>query len=150
MPNLTPHFTLEELTRSDVALRKGIPNAPNAAQIANLERLAETLLEPLRWALGVPLKVNSGYRCPDLNAAVGGATNSAHMDGRAADLVPVDMPLLEAFKEIVRSGLPFDQLIIECGAWLHVAVAREGEQPRQEALTASGGPGHWKYERWVG
>ena len=147
---LTDHFSLEELSHSDVAIRRGLDNVPNAGEVANLRRLAETLLEPVRELLGVGLKVNSGFRCPGLNQAVGGAVGSAHMDGRAADVVPVGMTVADAFYRIKRSGLPYDQLILECGSWLHLAVAKVGADPRQQVLTATGGPGAWKYAQVIG
>lgn len=145
---LSSHFTLEELTRSQTALRTGIDNTPTPTQIGQLQRLCETLLEPVRDLLGVPLHIDSGFRCPTLNAAVGGASNSAHLDGRAADIVPETLTLPNAFDAIRASDLPFDQLIIECNAWIHIAVAADGN-PRRECLTASGGPGHWTYTRVV-
>lgn len=141
---LSPHFTIEELTHSDVALRKGLDNTPNAGECDNLARLCDTLLEPARALVG-PLRVNSGYRCPAVNQAVGGATGSAHMDGRAADVVPANIH--DAFDLLRSSTLPFDQLIFECGSWLHMAIAREGEEPRREVLTATGTPGKWAYRR---
>lgn len=145
MTPITQHFSLEELTRSELASRRGLNNTPGPAEQANLERLAETLLEPARWLLGVPLRINSGYRSDIVNAIVGGARNSAHMDGRAADLVPAGLDLRAAFDQLRASGLPFDQIILECNAWIHLAVARDGEAPRRQALLASGGPGAWHY-----
>jgi hypothetical protein len=142
--DLTPHFTLDELLRSEAALRQGIPNQPNDEQLHNLQRLCEVLLEPARAILG-PIHVNSGFRSPALNEAVHGAHNSAHLDGRAADLIPVNYDLRRAFDTLRVSSLPFDQIIIECNAWIHLAVARKGETPRRQALSAFGTPGHWTY-----
>jgi hypothetical protein len=147
--DFTPHFSLEELSRSDVALRRGWDNTPNAGEQANLRRLCETLLEPVRVMLGVTVQVSSGFRSPMLNQAIGGAAGSAHMDGRAADFVPQGISLQEAFDEIRLSSLPYDQVIIECGAWIHLACAREGENPRRMALKASGHAGAWVYTRVV-
>lgn len=112
----------------------------------NLVRLCETLLEPARELLGVPLHVDSGYRCPALNAAVCGAKGSAHMDGRAADVVPMGLYLRDAFDRLRKSELPYDQIILECGAWIHLAIARTGVDPRREALEASKTPTGWHYE----
>ena len=145
--DLTPNFSFAELSHSDVALRRGYDNAPNECEAANLKRLAETLLEPARAILGVPMHVNSGFRCPAVNAAVGGAQNSAHMDGRACDFVPVGMDLVAAFTALAHSALPYDQIIIECNAWIHVAVAKVGADPRRMAMVAGGGPGKWFYRR---
>ena len=144
---LSPHFTLEGLSRSDVATRRGMDNTPNAGEADNLQRLCDELLEPAQEVLGVSLTINSGFRSPALNAIVGGSTRSAHMDGRAADLVPEGVDLTVAFNVLRKSTLPYDQIIIECNAWLHLAIARTGVTPRREALKASGGPGAWQYVR---
>lgn len=117
-----------------MALRRGLDNTPNAGEIRNLTVLAETVLEPIRALLGVPLHINSGYRCPAVNLAVGGKANSAHLDGRAADFVPIGMYLRDAFVKIAASDIPFDQLIVEYGSWIHVAIARQGVDPRREVL----------------
>lgn len=141
------HFTYAELVRSEVALRRGIYNEPvRQEQINNLSRLTAVLLEPGRTILGVPLHVTSGYRSPDVNRLIGGAQFSAHLDGRAADLEPVGLPLKVAFDELRRSNLPYDQIIIECNTWIHFAVAPVDQSPRRQALAAYGAPGHWRYE----
>jgi zinc D-Ala-D-Ala carboxypeptidase len=143
---LSPNFTLAELTFSEVALRLGFDNEPPAALIPNLQRLCQMILEPARTLLNVPLHVNSGYRSHELNAAIGGATDSAHMYCRAADILPIGMPLLEAFEKLRTSAIAYDQIIVECGAWIHIAIAMEDAAPRRQALTASGRPGNWHYE----
>lgn len=131
---LTPHFSLQELTHSDVAVRRGLDNAPNPGEVANLRRLCETVLEPTRWLLGVPLRVNSGFRAPAVNAAVGGKQNSAHLHGRACDFVPIGMDLGEAFLMIRQSSIPYDQVILEFNTWIHLAVSKAGVDPRRQAL----------------
>lgn len=146
MSKLTEHFSLEELTFSEVALRRGFDNTPPPEVVANLKRLSETLLEPVRDLLGCPIHINSGYRADELNAAIGGAAHSAHTEGRAADLVPGVIPLANAFNAIRTSGLPFDQIIFECNAWIHMAIAPTGQAPRKQVLTASGHPGAWSYQ----
>lgn len=142
---LSGHLSFAEMVHSDTALRKGIDNTPNAAQVERMQRLAATIFEPVRALLFVPLRVNSGYRSPALNKAVGGAKDSAHLRGEAVDFVPVGMDLEAAFTLIRQSNIPFDQCIIECGVWLHIALPREGSMPRRQALVASGSPGHWVY-----
>lgn len=143
---LSEHFTLEEMERSDLALRKGIDNTAPPEVIPQLIRLCTTLLEPIRTLLSVPLHTNSGYRCKLLNTLVGStAAHSAHLDGRADDLIPIGMDLRAAFDKIHASDLPFDRLIIECGAWLHCAIAKEGEAPLRKAEYATGGAGRWVY-----
>ena len=143
---MSEHFSIDDLTRSQTASRKGIDNTPPQFAIDNLATLCSELLEPARELLGVPLSVDSGFRCEALNEAVGGAKSSAHLDGRAADLVPQGMDLQTAFDALRKSDLPYDQIIFECKAWIHLATARPGETPRRMALTAAGGPGHWTYQ----
>lgn len=100
---------------------------------ANLRRLAVDVFEPARAIVG-RLLVTSGYRCPALNRAVGGAKTSAHMDGRALDLVPLDLDLREAFTRIAQSGTAFDQLIWEFGRWIHLGGAPHAVEPRRQIL----------------
>lgn len=146
MHNLSPNFTLEELVRSQTALRLNIDNTPDDDVVASLERLCMDLLEPARTILGRPLHVDSGYRSPKINTAIGGAKDSAHMDGRAADVIPIGMDLRAAFDTLRRNtALQYDQLLIECSSWLHISIAPMGVAARRQALTASGGPGHWNY-----
>jgi len=142
--DLSPSFTLDRLTFSDTALRRGIDNVPNAGEIANLQRLCITLLEPAQQMLGVSLHINSGFRSPSLNQVVHGATHSAHMDGRAADFVTT-LDLRGVFDTLRDSDLPYDQIIFECKAWIHLAVAPFGSDSRHQALLASGTPGNWIY-----
>ena len=85
MSRLSRHFTLAELVRSSIAVRNGIDNTPPPQAVAMLKRLANEVLEPIRRAVDRPVHVTSGYRCFSLNSMVGGALNSAHMAGGAAD-----------------------------------------------------------------
>lgn len=142
---LSEHFTLAELTFSQVAARTGFDNTPNTGQLSNLVELCDKLLEPARLLLGVPLHIDSGFRGPLINEVIGGAVMSAHLDGRAADLVPIGMPVLDAFQKLMQSTLPYDQLIYEAAAWIHIAIAPEGVTARREALLASGHAGAWHY-----
>jgi len=109
------------------------------------------LMEKIRNVLGVPLHVNSWYRCPTLNARVGGVTNSRHMLALATDFVPIGMTLDDAMRRIssaVRRGeLPeLDKIIIECGAWIHVQSALDGTGPRLLCLKSEDGE---RFERYV-
>jgi zinc D-Ala-D-Ala carboxypeptidase len=142
---LSEHFTLAELTFSQVAARTGFDNTPNTGQLSNLIELCEKLLEPGRMLLGVPWHIDSGFRGPLVNEVIGGAVMSAHLDGRAVDFIPIGMPLLDAFGKLMHSTLPYDQLIFECNAWIHIAIAPEGVTARREALLASGHAGAWHY-----
>lgn len=137
---LSPHFTLEELTRSQVAARLGIRNgAPRQIQL-NLKRLCELILEPLHYDLGNGLQITSGYRCPELNQAIGGSAGSQHLRGLAADMVCRGLTPLDLCHRIDELHLPFDQLIYE-GSWVHVSVCAPGESSRGELLTARFSPG---------
>ncbi len=116
-------FSIAEFERSETARRRGIDNtAPNGVR-PNIAALVDNVLDPLREAWGRPIYVNSGYRCPELNKAVGGAPASQHVLGQAADITAggkVDNARL--FQMIQDLGLPYDQLIDEAGfAWIHVS-----------------------------
>lgn len=131
---LSAHFTLDEMTRSNTAIERGIRNVPALRETANLQRLAG-VLEQVRTALGGhPIIVTSGYRAPLLNAAVGGAKGSAHLTGLAADFtVPAFGTPLAVAQAIQAARIQFDQLIHEYGRWVHLGLA-DG-QGRQQLLT---------------
>ena len=133
---LTEHFSMEELIASETAARAGIDNSPTDDIIVNLRLLAEGL-ERARAALnGKPIHINSGYRSPRLNAAVGGASKSMHMRGLAADILcPQFGPPLEVCRALARAGLGTDQIIHEFGKWCHVAFPARSAAPRGELLT---------------
>jgi hypothetical protein len=136
MTMLTEHFTLEEFLYSDTAVACGIDNTPTDAIVQNLTRVAEVLEEVRRIVLDQPIFITSGYRCPDLNTACGGAANSAHLSGLAADFVctdygtPYDVCIAVEPYVVV---LEIDQLIWEYGGWVHLGLA-DG-QARHQCLT---------------
>jgi hypothetical protein len=130
--NLSPHFSLAELAASQVATRKGIDNTPAPAIVANLTRLA-ALLEQVRALVGAPIAISSGYRSPPLNKAVGGAANSAHVLGLAADISTAKLAPRALAMLIRKSDIAFDQLIYE-GAWVHIGLSTGA--PRRQVLTA--------------
>lgn len=131
----SPHFSRREMTFSETAARRGIDNSPPEAIEKSLVQLCNELLEPVREHFGA-ISVASGYRCPALNAAVGGAARSAHMDGRAADVKPVDpaITLREIVGWVIASQLPFDQVIYEFGSWVHLAIPPAAAAARRQAL----------------
>ena len=133
---LSAHFSLEELTASEVAARADIDNTPSAEVLRNLKRLAEGL-ELVRVALGnKPVHVTSGYRSARLNQMVGGSKNSMHIQGLAADILcPAFGPPLEVCRAIAKSAIGTDQIIHEFGQWCHVAFPRPGQIARNELLT---------------
>lgn len=132
------YFTIKELTRSDTAIKKGIDNtAPKEAQ-ENLTSLVDNVLDPLREAWGKPITVTSGYRCPELNRAVGGSMTSDHLKGRAADITAGSRAQnKELFMLVQKLGLSFDQLIHEKGSvkegpdWVHVSYRAEKQNRKQ-------------------
>ncbi len=141
MTQLTAHFALEELTRSSTAERLAIDNTPSLETVARLTILAMGL-EKVRALLGAPLSIDSGYRCPALNKAVGGVPDSAHVQGYAADFIcpAYGSPLMIA-RAIADSGIDFDQVIQE-GTWVHVSF---DPRLRRQLLTAHFGPAGTTY-----
>lgn len=133
---LTSHFTLDEMLVSQTAARRGITNIPTPDVVEELRRLCELILQPLRDSLDRPVLVSSGYRSPELNRAVGGAKNSCHMFGRAADISVPGMTVYGVCHRIVSLHLPFRQCIDEFNAWVHVSIEPTGQPPRQQMLTA--------------
>lgn len=129
--NLSPHFTLAELTVSETAARRGIDNDPPPDVVERLKHTA-LCLEAVRILLGAPIVVSSGYRSPALNAAIGGAQNSDHTRGDAADFIcpgfGAPSTIVSALKD---SGIQFDQLIEEFGRWVHISF---GPQMRGQVL----------------
>lgn len=137
---LTPHFTLEEMTLSQTAAREGIDNKPSPDIVKNLRVTCE-LLERVRTLLGnVPILVSSGYRSPALNKAVGGSKNSAHMSGFAVDFTaPAFGTPLRIARAVSGSDLMYDQLIHEFGVWVHLGLSAGA--PRRQDLSAFKGSG---------
>lgn len=117
------YFTIEELIRSATASARGIDNTPPTVAAVALRALTDNVLDPLREAWGRPITVSSGYRCPALNAAVGGARNSHHIRGMAADITTGNTTdNRRLFQLVLDLGLPFTQLIDERGfAWVHIS-----------------------------
>jgi hypothetical protein len=121
--NLTPNFTLEEMTSSETATRHGIANTPNPKQITALKALCENVLEPLRARLGTPIHVTSGYRNPIVNSLIHGSDSSQHMKGEAADIKVSGMNAQQLFDFILASNIPFDQIIQEYNKWVHISYS---------------------------
>lgn len=128
---LTKNFSLEELTFSRTAARKGWDNTPNDTQRARLELLCVRILQPLRNHLRVPVVVTSAFRSKKVNKATGGALNSQHLNGEAADIHVPGMSITRLIDHIHMLHLPFDQLIDEFGQWVHISHTNS---PRKEEL----------------
>ncbi len=138
--NLTKNFTLSEMTKSETALRHDMDNSPDQTAISNLQALAVHVLQPVRDHFDCGVKVNSGFRHPDVNAKVGGSKTSDHCKGMAADIEIPGVPNAE-LAEWVRSNLPFTQVILEFytqgvpdSGWVHVSY--DPANLKKQALTA--------------
>jgi len=132
---LSPNFTLEEMVKSQVAERKGIPNAPELHHIEAMELLCEKILQPIRDEFG-SFVVSSGYRSPELCVAIGSSLDSQHAKGEAADFEVAGIDNYDLSKWI-EDNLDYDQLILECytggnSGWIHCSYIEGG---RGESLT---------------
>jgi putative chitinase len=140
---LTEHFSLKEMTRSETATRKGIDNTPGAAHLQNLKLVCEKILEPVRNHFKKSIQINSAYRGPKLNAAVGGSAKSQHCNGEAVDFEIDGMSNYELAKWVAEN-LDFDQVILEFydpkegpnSGWVHASYSSAGKQ-RKSILTAT-------------
>jgi zinc D-Ala-D-Ala carboxypeptidase len=138
--NLSLNFSLHEMTKSETALRKGMPNEPTETEITSLKMLVEKVLQPLREHYKVGIKVNSGYRSPDVNAAVGGSRTSDHCKGQAADIEIAGIPNA-VLAQYIKDNLQYTQLILEFytlgvpdSGWVHVSY--DPTNLKCQALTA--------------
>jgi len=140
---LTPDFNLDEFTVSQAAERFGYNNTPSEEVISNLKELCVKVLQPLREIVRVPVIISSGYRCPSVNAVIGGYYNSQHLEGKAADFLIPSLTLIESFNDVYKN-LPFDQLIFEFGRWIHVSY--NGAENRKQAMISTKVSGKVVYE----
>lgn len=128
--NLSPNFTLEEFEYSRFANENNIINKANNEVINNLKELCNNLLEPLRAKLDKPIIITSGYRCNQLNKAVGGVRDSQHLTGRAADIIVKEMSTEDLYN-FIENNFEFEQLIIEHikgKNWVHVSWNSESKR----------------------
>lgn len=139
MGDISPNFDEIEFTRSRTATKRRIDNSVPDTLKPNLKKLAYAL-ERVRSAVGGPIVITSGYRSPALNTAVKGSTRSAHCHALAADIHTPMMDCRQLAKLIRASNIPFDQIIYE-GTWVHFGLAKHGEEPRREVLSAVFEPG---------
>lgn len=147
---LSKNFTLNEFTKSVSAIRNGIDNNPSSEHIRNIQLLVKYVLQPLRKALGSPIRITSGYRSESLNKLIGGSKRSQHCKGQAADLqFKVDgvMSNKMIWDKIIELDLPFDQMINEFNySWIHISYNEEHN--RKAMLEAYKESGKTKY-KWV-
>lgn len=133
--NLSEHFTLEEMTHSEIGARKGYDNTPNEKETANLRRLCG-LLEKVKEVIGnKPVFINSGFRSKQVNDAVGSKDSSQHRLGCAADIRVPGMTPKQIISACILARLPYDQIILEFDSWVHISVPNtESDVPRNKAL----------------
>jgi len=138
---ISKHISYKEATYSRTATRLGIENKPDEDQLKNMKLIAEEIFEPLRMWVGGPIKVNSFFRSPKLNKAIGGSSKSQHCHGQAIDLDDTFGRATNAeMFEFIREHLNFDQMIWEFGDddnpdWVHVSYVNEKDN-RQRCLLA--------------
>ena len=150
MTKLTEHFALEEMTVSPTAKKLGIPNTPTAAHIENMRYCCEKILEPVRAKFG-PVTVNSSYRAPLVNKAVGGSKTSQHVNGQAIDFEVKGVDNRKV-ADWVADNLEFDQVILEFyttgdnnSGWVHASIKKEGGNRKQRLVATKSKAGGTKY-----
>jgi len=147
---ISKHISYKEGVRSNTATRKGIDNTPNGEQLDNMELVAEEVFEPLRAYVGGPIKINSFFRCPELNKAIGGSSKSQHCKGQAMDIDDTFGKCTNAeMYHFIKEHLDFDQMIWEFGDddnpdWVHVSYVSP-EDNRRRCLKAYKENGKTKY-----
>ena len=151
--NLTRNFSLQELIKSDTAIRKGIDNNPNADQVEKLKRLCEHVLQPVRDHFG-RVKITSGYRSPELCVAIGSSINSQHAKAEAADFEVIGVDNAEV-ADWVHVNLETDQLILEYytpgepnSGWIHASFVEFN--PRRQYMRAYKQDKKTKYKPIIG
>jgi zinc D-Ala-D-Ala carboxypeptidase len=141
MKNISEHISYVEGVYSITAKRLGIDNTPNSYHLSNMELLAEKIFEPLRKHVGGPIKINSFYRSPELNQAIGGSSKSQHCKGQAIDIDDTYSYMNNAdMYRYVKENLSFDQMIWEFGDgvnpdWVHISYVNEDDN-RNRCLVA--------------
>lgn len=136
MGKISKYFSLEEMLESQTAVRKNILEQfdPSDAVVENLKKLTNKILDHIREKLGSPIVVSSGYRCKRLNKSIGGAIDSQHTEGKAADIKSVVLSPQSLFDFILELDLPFDQIIQEFDSWVHISF--DEKRNRRQILKA--------------
>jgi zinc D-Ala-D-Ala carboxypeptidase len=149
MEKISNHISYKEATNSPTAIRRGISNTPNSAELANMKLLAEKIFEPLRTHFNEPIRINSFFRCTALNSAVGGSGTSQHRTGEAIDMDATGTTTNKMLFDYIKDNLEFDQLIWEYGTseepdWVHVSFT-DSRENRKQILKAVKGRGYIPY-----
>ena len=151
MKNISKHVTYKEGVYSNTAMRLGLKNEPTEEHLSNMELLSEKVFEPLRAHVNGPIKINSFYRGPELNKAIGGSSKSQHCNGQAIDIDDTyGYASNAAMYDYVKANLNFDQMIWEFGTdqnpdWVHISYVNE-EANRNRCLKAYREDGKTKYK----
>ena len=138
---ISKHISYKEGVHSNTATRRGINNTPDDEQLNNMELLANEVFEPLRDYVGGPIKINSFFRCPELNTAIGGSKTSQHCKGQAMDIDDTFGRMTNAeMYHWIKENLDFDQMIWEFGDednpnWVHISYVSE-DKNRNRCLLA--------------
>ncbi len=144
---LSRNFTLSEFLQSDTAARNDISMFADEQIVENLTQLTTSILQPLRDAIDIPIRITSGYRPPRLNALIGGSKTSSHMRGMAADIVVPGMEPRAVVDALGELNIIYDQIILEFSSWTHIGISH---RPRYEKLTAYREKGRTVYkEGWA-
>ena len=130
---LSKNFSLAELTVSQEAARSGLKNTPSHDQTLALIALCQNVLQPLRDRIRRPIVITSGFRSVSINRRIGGASASQHCKGQAADFIVPGLELRNVIQLMRNMELPYDQLILEFGRWIHVSY---GPRHRRQVLEA--------------
>lgn len=147
---ISKNFTYGELIRSQTAARQGIDNTPTEEEYKNLLYIVRRCLEPVRRQFGTPVIITSGFRCLELNRAIGSHDGSQHISGEAIDFVVQSKSIDGVFRWITTESLvEWDQIIHEFGEWIHISYVNDREN-RNEILTAKRNQsGNVYYEKWT-
>lgn len=143
---LSANFTLSELTDSPTAKKLGIENVPTPEHLENMKYVCDKILEPVRAHFGKPVQINSSYRCPELNKAIGGSTTSQHVNGEAVDF---EIPGIsnKVVADWVSENVDFDQVILEFfnpkegpnSGWVHASIRKTGGNRKQKLVASKDG-----------
>ena len=148
---LSKNFTLNEFTKSVSAIRNGVGNEPTKEHIRNIQLLVKFVLQPIREALGLPIKITSGYRSEALNKLIGGSKRSQHCKGQAADIqfrVDGVMNNKAIWDKVLELGLPFDQMINEFDfTWIHISYNHEKNRKHLLEAYKEGSKTKYKYHK---
>ncbi|MFA7360766.1 MAG: D-Ala-D-Ala carboxypeptidase family metallohydrolase [Candidatus Kapaibacterium sp.] len=147
---LTDNFSLEEMSISAMAVRKGVDNVPGEAEIKNLQILCEKILEPIREEVNCSIRVFSGYRSLTVNKLVGGSLTSQHMHGEAADTIAIGMSVEDYYQRIKKmvkdNRLVVDQVIQEFNSWVHISFTITRANRKQFLRAVKDSHGHTEYK----